>query len=141
MRKLTFRWMVFTVVAALLLGACGGQKPPPDLSSANIIELVLGLINGETHHASEPYVITTPSGAIIPAPAPGAEFTVAVGTDNVTIVQAHKGSVKVYAADTWRTVKAGMQTVIQPGAAPSTPTSIIPLSRDSYLEQPRLGGG
>jgi len=141
MHKLVFCWIALVAVIALLAVACGGEKPPPDLSDANIIELIIGLIEGENHHASEPYFITTPSGAVIPAPAPYAEFTVAVGSDNVTIVQAHSGTVEVYAAGTWQTLEAGEQTVVWPGKAPSTPAPAIPLDRDSYLQDPELGGG
>lgn len=141
MRKLVFGWTALAVVVTLLLAACGDAKPPPDLSDANIIELILGLIEGKSHHASEPYFITTPSGAIIPAPLPGTEFTVAVGTDDVTIVQAHSGTVEVYAAGTWQTIEAGEQTMIRPGEAPSAPAPAIPLDRDRYLQNPELGGG
>jgi len=140
MRRPIFIWTILVVTCTFLVVACGGQKPSPDLSDANIIELVLGLIRGETHHASEPFVITTPSGAVIPAPLPGTEFTVAVGTDNVTIVQAHKGTVEVYAAGSWETVTAGKQTVIWPGAPPSVPAPLVPLNRDDYLQNPKLEG-
>lgn len=141
MRKLIFRWIALVAVTILLLVACGGEKPPPDLSDANIIELIIGLVTGESRHASEPYFITTPSGAIIPAPLPGTKFTVAVGTDDVTVVQAHSGTVEVYAAGTWQTIEAGEQTMVRPGAAPSAPTPITLLDRDRYLQNPELGGG
>jgi len=140
MCKLIFRWTAVTAALALLLTGCGCEGPPPDLSDANIIELLLGLIEGETRFTSEPFVITTPSDAIIPAPAPGAEFTVAVGSDEVTIVQAHSGAVEVYAAGEWRILEAGEQTKIEPGEPPSPPAALVPLDRESYLEQPALGG-
>jgi len=139
MRRLFFCWIVLVMALALLLVACDNAKPSPDLSEANIIELMLGVIEGESRHRSEPYTIITPSGAIIPAPAPGTKFTVAVGTDNVTIVQAHSGTVEVHAKGAWQTIEAGEQTVVRPGEPPLTPAPVIPLDRDSYLQNPKLG--
>ncbi|MFQ6100499.1 MAG: hypothetical protein ACE5OS_04615 [Anaerolineae bacterium] len=141
MRKLIFRWIALMAVTTVLLVSCGCEKPPPDLSDANIIELIIGLVTGESRHASEPYFITTPSGAIIPAPVPGTKFTVAVGTEDVTIVQAHSGTVEVFAAGTWQTIEAGEQAVVRSGAAPSAPAPATPLDRDRYLQNPELGGG
>ena len=132
-------WTALTLTLALLLVACGNEEPPPDLSKANVIELVIGIIECETRHRSEPYCILTPSGAIVPAPAPGTKFTVAVGTDNVTIVQAHSGTVEIYANDEWHTIEAGEQTIVRPGKVPSLPAPVTPLDRDTYLQDPELG--
>ncbi len=145
MHRSTFRRIAIAGFIVLLLVACTcgeppAEKPPPDTSESNIIELILGLLKGRTRFTSEPFVITTPSGAIIPAPTPGTEFTVAVGSDDVTIVQAHSGTVEVYAAGTWRTLEADEQTVIEPGEAPTNAAPAIPLDRDSYLQNPDLGG-
>lgn len=130
------------LVAGALLSGCGDPPPePPDVpSSGQRLFLERGLIEVDQGGSEEPYYVETPSGARIPAPEPPAHFTIAVGADEVTVVQAKEGLIWVWANDSWMSITSDEQTTIRPGQPPDTPVSIDQyLNRQTYLADPVLG--
>jgi len=99
-----------------------------------------GLIEVEQGQREEPYYIETPSGALIQPPQPGTRFIVAVGADEVTVVQVIKGVLLVRANGDWVNLESDMQVLIRPGAQIDGPMSVEQyLDRETYLADPVLG--
>ncbi|MFQ6100498.1 MAG: extracellular solute-binding protein [Anaerolineae bacterium] len=103
--------LIALVLIVILLALAGCSEPmsceqpssceqPPEWGE-NIITLVVGALNGSVAHRSEPYVIVMPDGRQLPAPAVGAEFTVAVDAAGSFTVQARTApeSIAVYEPD------------------------------------------
>ncbi len=138
-----------TIVCLGLLLVVGGlasgcrpsstATPTPVLSGQRVL-LERGLIEVEQGQREEPYYIETPSGALIQPPQPGTRFIVAVGADEVTVVQVIKGVLLVRANGDWVNLESDMQVLIRPGAQIDGPMSVEQyLDRETYLADPVLG--
>ena len=113
--------------------------PTPVLSGQRVF-LERGLIEVEQGQSEEPYSIETPSGALIQPPEPGTRFIVAVGVDEVTVVQVMDGMVLVRANGNWAAVESDTQVLVRSGARIDGPMSVDQyLDRETYLADPVLG--
>jgi len=140
--KRTIVCLGLLLVVGGLVSACRSSSaatPTPVLSGQRVF-LERGLVEVEQGRSEEPYYIETPSGALIQPAEPGTRFIVAVGADEVTVVQVIDGLVLVRAGSDWVALESDLQVLVRPGARIDGPMGVDQyLGRETYLADPVLG--